>query len=85
MSELSERDQRILDLAGQPYEFEGKREQDIRDLLDMSATRFWHIVIALLDDIDALEYSPQLVLRLRRIRDKRRHDRSAARLGISLR
>lgn len=84
MSELSERDRAILDLAGCPYAFEGRREQDIRDLFDMSATRFWQIVGALLEDPAALAYAPGTVNRLRRLRDKRRLERSAARMGLEI-
>lgn len=81
---LSERDRAILDCAATPYAYEGIREQVIRDRFEMSATRFWQIVGALIDTQDALEYAPVLVNRLRRLRDRRRHDRSAARLGLDL-
>ena len=81
---LSDRDRAILDCAVAPYAFDGVREQDIRDRFDMSATRFWQIVGALLENPDALEYAPALVNRLRRVRDQRRHDRSARRLGIEI-
>lgn len=81
---LSERDRAILDCAAVAYRYEGIREQVIRARFDIGATRFWQIVGALLDDEDALEYAPVLVNRLRRIRDQRRLDRSASRLGVTI-
>lgn len=79
---LTDRDREMLDLAGRPYAFEGVREQHIREKWDMSATRFWHLVNALLDDPEALAYAPATVHRLRRLRERRRWERSAQRLGI---
>lgn len=72
----------MLDLAGRPYAYEGVREQHIREQFDMSATRFWQLVNALLDEPEALAYAPGVVNRLRRVRETRRSSRSLRRLGI---
>ena len=50
----------------------------------MSATRYYQVLNALLDNPAALEADPMLVKRLRRMRAARQRARSARRLGIDL-
>ncbi|KWW98063.1 DUF3263 domain-containing protein [Carbonactinospora thermoautotrophica] len=76
---LSERDRRILDFERQWWRSAGAKEQRIRELFDMSATRYYQVLNALLDRPEALAYDPMLVKRLRRIRSTRRRARSARR------
>ena len=82
--ELSERDQEILGFERQWWKYAGAKEQAIRDLFDMSATRYYQVLNALLDNPAALEADPMLVKRLRRMRASRQRARSARRLGIEL-
>ena len=56
----------------------------IRELFDMSATRYYQLLNAIIDMPAALEANPMLVKRLRRMREARQRARSAKRLGISL-
>ena len=81
-SALSERDRRILDFERQWWKYAGAKEQAIRELFDMSATRYYQLLNALLDSSDALEHDPMLVKRLRRMRASRQRARSARRLGV---
>ena len=68
---LSDRDRAMLDLAGQRWNYAGSLEQRVRDDLGISLTRFWQLVNQLLDERAAVEYAPQLVYRLRRLRTPR--------------
>lgn len=81
---LSERDQRILDLERRWWKYAGKKEQAIREHFDMSATRYYQVLNALIDKQEALEADPLLVRRLRRIRAQRQRQRSARRLGVDV-
>ena len=81
---LSDRDRDILEFERQWWKYAGAKEQAIRDLFDMSATRYYQVLNALLDNPAALEADPMLVKRLRRMRASRQRARSARRLGIEL-
>jgi hypothetical protein len=82
--ELSERDAEILSFERQWWKFAGAKEQAIRDKFEMSATRYYQLLNALIDRPDALAHDPLLVKRLRRLRATRQRNRSARRLGIDL-
>ncbi|MDP9444776.1 MAG: DUF3263 domain-containing protein [Actinomycetota bacterium] len=56
----------------------GAKEAAIRERFDFSAVRYHQILLALLDDPEALAYAPQTVHRVRRLRDLRRAARRAA-------
>jgi hypothetical protein len=81
---LSERDLRILEFERQWWKYAGAKEQAVRDLFDMSATRYYQVLNALIDRPEALAADPMLVKRLRRLRASRQRARSARRLGIDL-
>lgn len=81
---LSERDRGILEFERQWWKYAGAKEQAIRDLFDMSATRYYQILNGLIDTPEALAFDPMLVKRLRRLRATRQRARSARRLGIEL-
>ncbi len=81
-SGLDERAQRILAFERQWWKYAGAKEQAIRELFDMSATRYYQVLNALIDEPSALAYDPMLVKRLRRLRASRQRARSARRLGI---
>lgn len=82
--QLSERDQEILAFERQWWKYAGAKEQAIRDLFDMSATRYYQVLNALIDRPEALVCDPMLVKRLRRLRFARQRARSARRLGIEV-
>ena len=79
---LSARDAEILAFERQWWNYAGSKEQAIRDLFDMSATRYYQVLNGLLDRPEALAADPMLVKRLRRLRDARQRARSARRLGM---
>ncbi len=81
---LSERDQRILAFERQWWQYAGAKEQAIRESFDMSATRYYQVLNALIDREASLAFDPLLVKRLRRLRAARQRQRSARRLGIEL-
>ncbi len=83
-SSLSDRDRRILEFERQWWKYAGAKEQAIRDLFDMSGTRYYQLLNGLIDDPQALAFDPMLVKRLRRMRASRQRARSARRLGIEL-
>jgi hypothetical protein len=82
--ELTERDRAILAFERQWWKYAGAKEQSIREQFDMSATRYYQVLNALLDRPEALAADPMLVKRLRRLRTARQRARSARRLGIEM-
>ncbi|MCW2725060.1 MAG: hypothetical protein JWN35_1981 [Frankiales bacterium] len=82
VGELSDRDREILGFERQWWKYAGAKETAIRDLFDMSATRYYQTLNALIDRPEALVHDPMLVKRLRRLRSTRQRTRSARRLGI---
>ena len=81
---LSERDQQVLGFERQWWKYAGAKEQAIRELFDMSATRYYQVLNALIDTPAALAFDPMLVKRLRRMRASRQRARTARRLGVDL-
>lgn len=83
-SGLSRRDREILAFERQWWKYAGAKEQAIRELFDMSATRYYQVLNSLIDTPEALAADPMLVKRLRRLRASRQRQRSARRLGIEV-
>ena len=81
---LSRRDADVLDFERQWWKFAGAKEQAVREKFDMSSTRYYQVLNALIDRPEALEHDPLLVRRLRRLRASRQRQRSARRLGFDL-
>ena len=81
---LSERDAQILAFERQWWKYAGAKESAIRELFDMSATRYYQVLNTLIDDPAALAAEPMLVKRLRRMRSTRQRERTARRLGNDL-
>ena len=83
-NDLSERDREILNFERQWWKYAGAKEQAVREKFDMSSTRYYQVLNALIDRPEALEHDPLLVRRLRRLRATRQRQRSARRLGFDL-
>ena len=81
---LTRRDREILAFERQWWKYAGAKEQAIRELFDMSTTRYYQVLNALIDTPAALSADPMLVKRLRRLRASRQRQRSARRLGIEV-
>jgi hypothetical protein len=70
--ELTDQDRAVLDVARRQWVGPGAKERAIRERLDLSPTRYYQLLNALLDDPRALAHDPVTVNRLRRTRDSRR-------------
>ena len=81
---LSDRDREILAFERQWWKYAGSKEQAIKELFDMSSTRYYQVLNALINNPAALSEDPMLIKRLRRLRDQRQRTRSARRLGIEI-
>ncbi|HWM38100.1 MAG TPA: DUF3263 domain-containing protein [Streptomyces sp.] len=69
---LSERDVAVLAVERRSWYGPGVKERAIREQLDMSPTRYYQLLNALLDDPHALAHDPVTVNRLRRRREAQR-------------
>ena len=61
---LTRRDREILAFERQWWKYAGAKEQAIRELFDMSTTRYYQVLNALIDNPAALVADPMLVRRL---------------------
>lgn len=77
--ELTERDLTILAFEHHWWKHQGAKEQAIKDELDLSATRYYQLLRAIIDKPAALRHDPMLVKRLRRLQETRQGARSAHR------
>ncbi len=82
--QLSPRDQQILEFERLWWRYQGAKEQAIREKFDMSPTRYYQVLNALLDRPASLAFDPLLVKRMRRLRTERQRARSARRLGFEV-
>ena len=82
LGKLDRRDREILAFERQWWKYAGAKEQAIRELFDMSATRYYQVLNALLDKPEAMAADPLLIKRLRRLRTSRQRTRAARRLGF---
>ena len=69
---LSERDRAILDFERTWWTEPGPKDAAIRTRFGVSPTRYYRLLNEVLDSPDAMGYDPLVVLRLRRLRDRRR-------------
>ncbi|NED98921.1 DUF3263 domain-containing protein [Phytoactinopolyspora halotolerans] len=79
--ELDERERDILEFERQWWKYAGSKEQVIRERFDMTSTRYYQVLNALIDRPEALAHDAMLVKRLRRLRSSRTRARSARRLS----
>ncbi|MCX5041932.1 DUF3263 domain-containing protein [Aldersonia sp. NBC_00410] len=81
---LSRRERDILAFERQWWKYAGAKEEAIKELFDMSATRYYQVLNTLVDRQEALAADPMLVKRLRRLRASRQKARAARRLGFDV-
>ncbi|MFC4126159.1 DUF3263 domain-containing protein [Nocardia rhizosphaerae] len=81
---LSRRELEILDFERKWWKYAGAKEDAIRELFAMSATRYYQVLNAVVDKEEALAVDPMLVKRLRRLRASRQKARAARRLGFQV-
>ena len=82
---LDARSRDILDFEREWWRHAGAKEQRIRARFDVSPTRYYQLLNAVIDDEAALAYDPMLVKRLRRLRAARQRQRAVKRLGVDAR
>jgi hypothetical protein len=68
---LSDADKALLELESRRFRQSGRKVAAIEEQLGLSEVRYYQRLNQLIDDPEALAYSPVLVNRLRRLRDKR--------------
>lgn len=78
MAQLTDLERELLDFERQRWRYLGAKETAVRERFGLSLTRHSQMVNELIDRPEALEHDPQLVNRLRRIRQARREQRKAA-------
>lgn len=81
---LSRRDRDILAFERKWWQFAGAKEQAIKEMFDLSPTRYYQVLNGIIDNPAALAEDPLLVRRLRRLRSSRQRARSARRLGFDV-
>ncbi len=79
---LSHREREMLAFERQWWKYAGAKEQAVRELFDMSATRYYQALNHLIDRPEALAADPMLIKRLRRLRVSRQRARAAQRLAV---
>jgi hypothetical protein len=82
---LSSQEHEMLAFERQWWKYAGAKEQAIRELFDMSATRYYQALNRVIDRPEALAADPMLVKRLRRLRSGRQRARAARRAGLDSR
>ena len=82
--ELDERFRELLDFERGWWKHPGSKERAVRERFGLTLARYHQLLHQALDEQAALEYDPMLVRRLRRLRESRRRERVARRLGIEL-
>lgn len=65
---MTDEERRMLDVAGQHWNYAGTQAATIRSEFGITITRFWQRINQLCDDPAALAYAPSTVYRLRRVR-----------------
>jgi hypothetical protein len=73
---LTDRQRDMLTFERGRWNYIGAKETAIRERFGCSATRYYQELRSLLDQPEALQHDPQLVNRLRRLRDERRRQRA---------
>jgi hypothetical protein len=81
---LSRREYDILAFERQWWKYAGAKEEAVKELFSMSATRYYQVLNTLVDRPEARAADPMLVKRLRRLRASRQKARAARRLGFEV-
>ncbi|MCS3778788.1 DUF3263 domain-containing protein [Tsukamurella ocularis] len=81
---LTRREHDILAFERQWWKYAGAKEDAIKELFGLSATRYYQVLNTLVDTPEALAADPMLVKRLRRVRAGRQRARAARKLGFEI-
>jgi hypothetical protein len=77
MPDLTDRDRIVLAFERRRWLHAGAKDTAIRETFGVTPWRYQQELLALIDRPEALQHDPQLVLRLRRLRDQRQRRRRA--------
>ncbi len=72
---LSDKEREILDFEGSWWKEGGPKEVRIREQLQVSPSRYYALLQELMESAEAMEHSPLVVRRMRRMRERRRRAR----------
>ncbi len=81
---LTRREHDILAFERQWWKYAGNKEEAIKELFSVSATRYYQMLNTLVERPEALAADPMLVKRLRRMRATRQKAKAARRLGFEI-
>lgn len=81
---LTRRDRDVLAFERRWWQYAGAKEQAIKEMFQLSPTRYYQVLNEIIDNPAALAEDPLLVRRLRRLRASRQKARSARRLGFEV-
>ena len=73
---LTDRDREILEFERQWWTYAGAKETAVRERFDMTPTRYYQVLDALIDRPEAMAHDALVVKKLRRLRDARRATRT---------
>lgn len=76
---LTPLEESVLAIEREHPTYGGAKDDAIRQRLNLSATAYFQVLNALMDRPEAMEHSPQIIGRLRRIRDQKRDGERAQR------
>lgn len=79
---LTDMERELLTFERRWWRHAGAKEQEIRQTFDLSATRYYQLLSEIIDLPAALAHDPILVKRLRRLRETRRRERAARKMGL---
>ena len=74
---LTRLERRILVFEGRWWKYAGAKETAVRDEFEISSTRYYQVLNALIDTPAAARFDPLVVRRLVRLRDLRRRQRTS--------
>lgn len=76
---LTDQQSEILAFEQQWWKYAGAKDTEVRERFDMSATRYYQVLNALIDHPAAIASEPMLIRRLQRLRAARQGQRAARR------
>lgn len=76
MTDLTDLERDVLTFERGWWKYAGAKATGIRERFGLSEVRYYQLLHDLIDRPEALQHDPQLVLRLRRLRDQRRSERA---------
>ena len=83
-ADFGDKERQILEFENYWWKYAGAKERAIRAKFEISATRYYQLLNAIIDMPEALTHDPILVKRLQRLRAFRQRQRTARKLGVRI-